>query len=141
MNKRGFTLIELIATILLIVLSSTVVVINLGGSTSKQEQSVEEKNNKRITEVACNAVDSINIKTIANFTRDECMAKPSGQCRITLTKLIKNGLIDGYAAYDDTGLDIQTKLNTNSSYVAIFWDNDGGYKVKKCEFHQVKNIS
>ena len=36
MNNKGFTLIELIATILLIVLSSTVVVINLSGSTSKQ---------------------------------------------------------------------------------------------------------
>lgn len=43
MNNKGFTLIELIATILLIVLSSTVVVINLGGSTSKQEQTLAEK--------------------------------------------------------------------------------------------------
>ena len=48
MNNKGFTLIELIATILLIVLSSTVVVINLGGSTSKQEQTLAEKNNKRM---------------------------------------------------------------------------------------------
>lgn len=139
MNNKGFTLIELIATILLIVLSSTVVVINLGGSTSKQEQTLAEKNNKRITDVACNAVDSINIKPIANFTRDECMAKSAGQCHITLKQLIDNGLIDAYTTYDDTGLDIKTRLKEYGSYVIIRWNNDNGYLVKDCEFHQELN--
>lgn len=137
MNNKGFTLIELIATILLIVLSSTVVVINLSGSTSKQEQSIDKKNDNQITEVACNAVDSISLYSIAGFTRSQCMAKSAGQCRITLTQLIKSGLIDAYTVYDDTGINIQTRLNTDSSYVEIRWDSSDGYLVKKCEFHKV----
>ena len=39
-NKKGFTLIELIATIVLITISSTIIVINLQGSSSKEENSL-----------------------------------------------------------------------------------------------------
>ena len=47
-NKKGFTLIELIATIVLITISSTIIVINLQGSSSKEENSLAEKNDKQI---------------------------------------------------------------------------------------------
>ena len=49
-NKKGFTLIELIATIVLITLSSTIIVINLQGSSSKEDKSLSEKNDQKIVD-------------------------------------------------------------------------------------------
>ena len=67
------------------------------------------------------------------------MAKSSGQCHITLKQLIDNGLIDAYTTYDDTGLDIKTRLKEYDSYVIIRWNSDNGYLVKDCEFYRELN--
>jgi len=128
MNNKGFTMIELIATILLIVVSSTVVVINLQGNSSKNNQTQEEKTIAKIEEVTCDAIDSVNAKDLLGYTRDECI-NASG-CSVSLDKLIKSGLVDAYETYDDIGTKINDKRS--SITVTIKWISKNGYKVKAC---------
>lgn len=138
-NKKGFTLIELIATIVLITISSTIIVINLQGSSSKEENSLAEKNDKQITDAACNAIDGLNAKNIVGKSREEC--KTSG-CKITLEKLISNGLVDAYTTYNDSGKDINTFLADKTAvYVEITWSNPDseGYIKKECTLHNPYN--
>lgn len=142
-NKKGFTLVELIATILLITLSSTVIVLNLQGSTSKEDNSLSAKNDNQIVEAACNLIDSLNAFDIAGITRDECKNSVDG-CNITLQTLIANGLIDGYATYDDAGKTIQSSLNVTKTTVNIKWihDPDNNEYVKKtCTLNKIENES
>lgn len=138
-NKKGFTLIELIATIVLITISSTIIVINLQGSSSKEENSLAEKNDKQIADAACNAIDGLNAKNIVGKSREEC--KTDG-CKITLEKLISNGLVDAYTTYNDSGKDINTFLADKTAvYVEITWSNPDseGYIEKKCTLHNPYN--
>lgn len=132
-NKKGFTLIELIATIVLITLSSTIIVLNLQGSTSKEDNSLSTKNNKQITDAACNAIDSLNASSIFNTTRENC--KNNG-CSVKLVTLIQNGFIDGYATYDDTGSKINEQNRPQNYYVSIRWskESDGFWK-KTCTLY------
>ncbi len=129
-NKKGFTLIELIATIVLITLSSTIIVINLQGSSSKEDKSLSEKNDQKIVDAACNAIDSLNAKSIVGKTREDCKKATNG-CNITLDTLIKSGLIDAYTSYDETGKKIDS-LNKTSTYVNIKWVKEGEYYKKTC---------
>lgn len=132
-NKKGFTLIELIATIVLITLSSTIIVLNLQGSTSKEDNSLATKNNKQITEAACNAIDSLNAKSIFGMKREEC--KNKGGCSVKLQTLISNGLIDGYATYDDTGSKINEQNRPANYTVNIKWVSENGFQKKTCELY------
>lgn len=129
-NKNGFTLIELIATIVLITLSSTIIVINLQGSSSKEDKSLSEKNDQKITDAACNAIDSLNANNIIGKTRSECKNATNG-CNVTLEMLIKSGLIDAYTSYDETGQKIDN-LNKTAIYVNIKWVKEGNYYKKTC---------
>lgn len=131
-NKNGFTLIELIATILLITVSSTIVVINLQGRESSQSKSVKETSEERIKEVACDAVDSVNVSTVYGNTRDWCKSH-SGSCKVTLKKLITLGLIDGYSKYDDTGTRLKDKQD--SITVSVNWECKNGYCTKYCKIN------
>ena len=132
-NKKGFTLIELIATIVLITLSSTIIVLNLQGSTSKEDNSLSTKNNKQITDAACNAIDSLNASNIFNTTRENC--KNNG-CSVKLVTLIQNGFIDGYATYDDTGSRINEQNRPQNYYVSIRWNKESdGFWKKTCTLY------
>lgn len=139
-NKKGFTLVELIATILLITLSSTIIVINLQGSTGSEDNSLKSKNDKQITDVACNLIDSLNASNVIGMTRDSCKNNNDG-CSITLQTLIQNGFIDGYTTYDDTGKTIQDSLNIAETKVNIKWKNaseSNGYVEKQCILNAVE---
>ena len=132
-NKKGFTLIELIATIVLITLSSTIIVLNLQGSTSKEDNSLSTKNNKQITDAACNVIDSLNASNIFNTTRENC--KNNG-CSVKLVTLIQNGFVDGYATYDDTGSRINEQNRPQNYYVSIRWNKESdGFWKKTCTLY------
>ena len=134
-NKKGFTLVELIATILLITLSSTIIVINLQGSTGSEDNSLKSKNDKQITDVACNLIDSLNASNVIGMTRDSCKNNNDG-CSITLQTLIQNGFIDGYATYDDTGSKINEQNRPQNYYVSIRWNKESdGFWKKTCTLY------
>lgn len=60
MNQKGFTLIELIATLALITLTSVMIIINLQGISDKQSNKQTQKSVKAAENAACLEIDSIN---------------------------------------------------------------------------------
>ena len=126
MKKNGFTLIEMIAVILLITLLATTIIVNMTGIKSNQDESSATRFKMIIESAACTYVD-MN-ENITNGKRDNC--KVSG-CNIALNELITQGLVEDDLKDKYTN---KTALEEKDDiYVYVHWENDGGYKVKKCE--------
>ena len=130
MKKNGYTLVELIITMALLALASTVIIVNMQGVESKQNKSLKERRIAEIEQAACSAIDSLQSETLTGQNRNACMA--SG-CKIKLSKLVSEGVIDEDLEFDDDGTKIVDIKDLYS--VGIKWDTTSdGYKEKKCEF-------
>ncbi len=88
MNKKGFTLIELIVTIGLLCLLGAVIVTNLSSNLSSQQDTVYREFKRTLEEAACVFVDM----NVGNTVRSTC--KTSGSCQVTMSMLLDNGYIE-----------------------------------------------
>lgn len=92
MNKKGFTLVELMATIAILVLMSVIIGVNITSILRSTEKSEEDFNKEQIEKAACVYVDS-----------DEfCPAKDCDD-KVTINKLIETGLLDENVYKNETG--------------------------------------
>lgn len=89
MNKKGFTLIELIATIGLMVLMGIIIANNITSIFSKQEDADIENFKSTLESAACVYIDLSDPSIKAK--KEVC--KSSG-CTVTTNVLIQNGLLD-----------------------------------------------
>lgn len=130
MKKNGYTLVELIITMALLALASTVIIVNMQGVESKQNKSLKERRIAEIEKAACTAIDSLQAEIITGQNRDNCLANG---CKIKLSKLVSEGVIDEDLDFDSDGTKIVDIKDLYS--VGIKWDTTSdGYKEKKCEF-------
>ena len=90
MNKKGFTLIELIITIGIMVMIGLVIVTNMTGLFSKNEDVDYENFKKKIEDAACIYSERAEWRT----KRDSCKQGTSTDCTITTDMLIAGGLIE-----------------------------------------------
>lgn len=129
MKKRnGFTMIELMMTIVLIALMATIVIVNTQGLESKQNTKSATKQITNIETAACSLIEQLNFNDIYHRTRDNC--KTANNCNIPLTLLVSEGLIDEEENYDNEGTKI--KDVKNNIIVEVRWEQNGSYVEKKC---------
>lgn len=128
MNKKGYTLVELIITIALLSLAATVIVINIQREESRQNNSINAQAIKEIENAACAAIDSLNAFELTGYSRDYC--KTNG-CTVPLKKIISEGLIDEDKKFDDEGTKI---IDIKENYaINIKWTKNGIYYEKTCK--------
>ena len=130
-KSKGFTLIELIATVALIAFLATVILINMTGVKSNEEQSAASTYIKNVQEAACTYIDMSNQTEL----REQCKSNAnSSACNISLRTLIS----DSVALIDENLLNPATnktaKQEQDEVYVKVSWQTSNGYKEKKCEF-------
>ncbi len=123
MNRKGFTLIELIITIGVMVIVGLIIVTNMTGLFSKNEDADYENFRKKIENAACIYAERSEWKE----NRNKCKSHTSGaNCVITTTMLIKAGLIEESLKDPNTGIFVKD----NQKYdVTVSWTNEGE---KKC---------
>lgn len=97
MNKKGFTLVELMATIGLLAIMSLVIGVNITSILKSTKQNEEEFNKEQIEKAACVYYSSEELN--------------SGE-EITVGKLIDSGLLD------------ETYRNANGKITITFNDNE-----------------
>lgn len=81
MNKKGFTLVELLATIGILVIMSLIIGVNITSILKSTETNEEEFNKKQIEKAACVYVDSEELCKDCND-------------KVTVSNLIDSGLLD-----------------------------------------------
>lgn len=123
-NNKGFTLIELIATIGIMILIGLVIVNNMSGILSKEHD--EEYNNfkKKLEDSACIYVET---KWDSDYRRS---CKTSNHCSVSIGQLIEAGYIE-----DDLKNPNNKELvkdNGEKYKVKVYWTNDN---VKTCEMN------
>ncbi|MBR5662027.1 MAG: prepilin-type N-terminal cleavage/methylation domain-containing protein [Bacilli bacterium] len=120
MNKKGFTLIEIIAVIVIIALVTTIVILNFDNSLNKNNNKKEEAFVTDLEKAACVYID---LKDNAIF-KNTCYSL--GTCTVTVDQLITNGILSSDMKDPSTNQNIDKNLT-----VSITWDSDG---TKTCTF-------
>ncbi len=95
-NNKGFTLIELIATIGIMILIGLVIVTNMSGILSKQHDDEYNSFKKELEDGAC-------IYTETVFTEEERNNCKKQGCVVSVDNLIKKGYIDENLKDPNTG--------------------------------------
>lgn len=114
MNKKGFTLIELIITIGLMLMVGIVISTNMLGLFSHQEENDYEDFVKKIEESACVYVETV----MSSSERTSCK---QNSCIISIDKLINSGYVDENLVDPSTG----ESVKNNSKYsVNVSWVNN-----------------
>jgi len=149
MKKNGFTLIEMIAAVVLIALVGTVILVNMTGIKSDEEQKSLTRYEKSIEEAACTYVDM----SVNSTLREACKSNSDQDiCKIYLRVLIggepeygsftneekearKFALID--PNYKNPDNDKTAEEEKDSIYVWVHWTIDGSTKVKECTINRV----
>lgn len=106
MNKKGFTLVELMATIGLLAIMSLVIGVNITSILKSTKQNEEEFNKEQIEKAACVYYSSKELNK-------------NGSTNITVGNLIEFGLLD------------ETYRNENGKITITFNDNE-----KKCSYNK-----
>lgn len=119
MNKKGFTLIELIATIGVMVLIGVIIISNMSGLLSKQNDADFETFKKKLEDSACMYVET----KFSSTERSNCKAHG---CTISVDNLITKGYIEDNLKDPSTGELITN--NKNKYKVNVRWVNN----VKTC---------
>lgn len=83
MNKKGFTLVELMATIGLLAIMSLVIGVNITSILKSTKQNEEKFNKEQIEKAAC-----------VYYSSEELNQNPSGSQEIFVKDLIESGLLD-----------------------------------------------
>ncbi len=86
MNKHGFTLIEILATITIITIIASIASFNIIKIFEKKEQTNEENTNNMITSAACVYIELKKNESL----KEECFSKG---CEIKTDALIKEGIL------------------------------------------------
>ena len=100
MNKKGFTLVELLATIAILVLMSVIIGVNITSILRSTEKQNDDFDKKQIEKAACVYVDS-----------DELCPAKDCDSNVTIKKLIEKGLLDEEVYKDKTGTITVTRNN------------------------------
>ena len=155
MNNKGFTLIELLVTIGLLAMASTIIAVNMTGIQNNTHEAEIKRYHTKISTAGCMYIDkgqvisnlehtSADLKLgsstsncISSYkTRDACRNNGNG-CYVCLSTIIEEGLIE------DTLYDPETNKKSdeekNEIKVHVKWENNGGYKEKKCYFCRGNN--
>ncbi len=129
LDKKGFTIIELLAVLVIMASASIVIVLNMQGIESGVNKDLKATSVKEIEEAACSFVDKINFDLDGNGKdRDYCVE--TNNCNIYLSTLISQGYIDEDSKFDDEGH--YYKDYEDVIYVEVRWITDENYKVKTC---------
>ena len=100
MNKKGFTLVELLATLTILVLMSVIIGVNITSILKSTEDTEEEFDKEQIEKAACVYVDSTKN---ANNDCTNTSAYSSTSCtNINVNKLVGAGLLGNDYVVDDT---------------------------------------
>lgn len=130
MRKNGFTLIEMIATIVLLTLMSTVILVSMTGVKSNEEVASADDFKNKVEEAACSYIDMAVQTTLRNKCKNNYN---ESTCRVYVSTLIS----DAVALLDPETVDPTNNKKLveeqNNVYVQIKWIDNGGYKEKKCE--------
>lgn len=108
MNKKGFTLVELMATIGLLAIMSLVIGVNITSILKSTKRNEEDFNKEQIEKAAC-----------VYYSSEEL--NPNGSKEITVENLIESGLLD------------ETYRNENGKITINVDDNDNE---KKCIYNK-----
>ncbi len=87
MNKKGFTLIELIATIAIMILIGVVIANNMTGILSKEHDQEYDDFKNKLTDSACMYVETY-------FNSEERLNCKQNGCTISVDQLIQKGYIE-----------------------------------------------
>lgn len=110
MNKRGFTLVELLSTITIMTIIATMVCINMDKIFDNNDKEKNKNNEEIITEAACVYIELDKNKELKN----NCY---QNGCNIEVESLIKEGLID-QEIVDNSNI-IHIEINNNEKKCTI----------------------
>lgn len=124
MNKKGFTLTEIIVVIGLLAVIGVVIAVNLTNILGQEEDNNYQEFVKTVENAACSYIElSTNITTKSN-------CKSSGGCSIKVDDIIKTGLLSKDLENPQDNDLITSMSNGQPKYsVRISWPNNE----KKCE--------
>ena len=100
MNKKGFTLVELMATIGLLAIMSLVIGVNITSILKTTKQNEEDFNKEQIQKAAC-----------VYYSSEEL--NPNGSTNITVENLIESGLLDETYRKENGKITINVDDNDN----------------------------
>lgn len=123
-NNKGFTMLELIATIGIMALIGIVIANNMTGILSKQNDQEYEEFKKELEDSACTYVET----KWDTEKRNTC--KSNNNCTISIEELVNSGLISDTLKNPNTGEKVID--NQNKYVVSIQWiENVKTCKVKE----------
>lgn len=120
MNKKGYTLVEIIAVIVIIALITTIVILNFDTSIGKNNNKKEEAFINDLEKAACVYID---LKENIAF-KNTCYS--SGTCTVTVGQLVTSGILSSDMKDPSTNSNVDQQLA-----VSVTWDNEG---TKTCTF-------
>lgn len=126
MKKNGFTLVELIATIVLMSMLATVILINMVGVKDDQDQRSAKKFDKSVEEAACTYIDMKERISLRESCKND---STQSSCYISIDTLIKSGLIEEDLEDKKTG---KLAGDDDERNIKIWVHFDGNPKEKKC---------
>ena len=118
MNKKGFTLTEMMAAVIIIGVIAATVAISFNNIMAKNKENKYKEFKREIEQAACIYIDLREYKPI----KDTCYS--SGTCNVKVKALVESGLIDEDMINPNTDQKVNQNLN-----VQVKWGSD---KVKKC---------
>ena len=120
MNKKGYTLIEIIAVMVIIALITTIVILNFDTSIGKTNTKKEEAFVTDLEKAACVYID---LKENAIY-KSTCFS--SNTCSVTVGQLITSGMLSADLTDPTTNEAVNQQLT-----VSVTWDSEG---TKTCTF-------
>lgn len=119
MNKKGFTLVEMITTLTIMILIGLVIVNNMANLFSKEEEANYEDFVFKVAEAGCVYFD------VVYDTSRKSSCKSGGGCMIRVDDLIKEGYLSEDLINPKTG-----EVIDKSKSVSVSWVSNE----KKCTF-------
>lgn len=131
MKKNGFTLVEMIATIVLITIMAAVILVSMTGIKNNEDVNAAENLKTKIEEAGCTYIDM----AVQSTMRNKCKSGEysASRCRVSLSTLISDSVALLDSELVDPTNNKKLKDEKDSIYVQIKWVNNNGYKEKKCE--------
>lgn len=121
MDKKGYTLIELIAVVVIIAMVAIIIVINFDRILGKSDDKKEAAFKADIEKAACVYVD---LKENSIF-KSSCYPNT---CTVTVANLISSGLVK-----DDEIDPVTNNVVSKTLTVSVTWDNEG---TKSCTLNR-----
>lgn len=120
MNKKAFTLIEMIAAVIIISILAIIVVVTVNNVMTKSEDKKYKEFKRELEQAACTYID-LNVN---KAFKDTCYS--SGVCTITSGMLIKDGVISEKLVDPRTDTAVSKSLN-----ITVVWTTDSATNARK----------